>query len=149
MQHSLRFNRKLLNTPPIQKLCPSYRGVPLNASIDQMAAILKSGITTEFHYAGTAALMPPELGGVVDTNLTVYGTANLRVADTSVFPVIPGAHLQAEAYAATEKATEKAADILKGVHADETMEALAEEVPTRVFWSWYGQSLGLDNHCKK
>lgn len=55
-------------------------------------------------------MMPLELGGVVDANLTVYGTQNLRVVDTSVFPVIPGAHLQAVAYAVAEKA----ADIIKG-----------------------------------
>jgi choline dehydrogenase-like flavoprotein len=61
-------------------------------------------------------MMPLELGGVVDTNLTVYGTSNLRVVDTSVFPVIPGAHLQAVAYAVAEKA----ADMIKGVDVNAT-----------------------------
>ena len=145
MQYAMRFNQKLLNTAPVQELGPSYRDFPANATMDQMAAILKSGIGTEFHYAGTAALMPRELGGVVDTNLIVYGTANLRVVDTSVFPVIPGAHLQAVTYAVAERA----ADILKGVSVDEAREALAEEIPAQAFWSWFVQSLGLDGRQAK
>lgn len=75
------------------------------------ATTLRTAVGTEYHYAGTAAMLPRSLGGVVDTTLTVYGTANLRIVDTSVFPVIPGAHLQAVAYAVAERA----ADLIKGV----------------------------------
>lgn len=48
---------------------------------------------------GTAAM-----GKVVDNNLNVNGVAKLRVADTSVFPVVITAHIQQAAYALAEQA---------------------------------------------
>ena len=41
--------------------------------------------------------------GVVDANLRVYGTTNLRVVDASVMPLQIGSHLQASVYAIGEK----------------------------------------------
>lgn len=37
-------------------------------------------------------MLPRELGGVVDAQLKVYGTKNLRVMDLSVLPVQSAAH---------------------------------------------------------
>lgn len=34
--------------------------------------------------------LAPEKGSVVDANLKVYGVQGLRIADSSVIPVIPG-----------------------------------------------------------
>ena len=40
---------------------------------------------------GTCAMgLAPEKGSVVDANLKVYGVQGLRVADSSVIPIIPG-----------------------------------------------------------
>jgi choline dehydrogenase-like flavoprotein len=64
---------------------------------------------SNFHYIGTAAMMPYELGGVVDTNLTVYGTTNVRVVDASVVPFQVCGHLTSTLYAIAEKA----ADVIK------------------------------------
>ncbi|KAF2629154.1 GMC oxidoreductase [Macroventuria anomochaeta] len=61
------------------------------------------------HQVGTAAMMPRELGGVVDGELRVYGTKGLRVVDCSIIPLILGAHTMATAYAIGEKA----ADLIK------------------------------------
>ena len=58
------------------------------------------------HQVGTAAMMPRELGGVVDGELRVYGTRGLRVVDCSVIPLIPGAHTMTTAYAIGEKVSE-------------------------------------------
>lgn len=52
---------------------------------------------------GTAAMAPQEIGGVVDGELKVYGTTNLRVVDASIFPNQLAAHPQATVYAIAEK----------------------------------------------
>ncbi|KAI5788595.1 hypothetical protein FPQ18DRAFT_294584 [Pyronema domesticum] len=68
------------------------------------------------HQCGTAAMMPQEMGGVVDARLRVYGTKGLRVVDSSVIPVIQGGHLVAGVYAVAEKAS----DIIKADNAGDT-----------------------------
>jgi len=60
-------------------------------------------VDTENHHAGTAAMLPRDLGGVVDPELKVYGVQGLRVVDASVMPMIPATHLQATVYAIAEK----------------------------------------------
>jgi choline dehydrogenase len=110
MLRALEFNQRLLQTPQLAALQPTFNQVPMDASPEMLISILLAGIGTEYHYSGTAAMMPRELGGVVDTNLVVYGTSNLRVVDSSIFPMIPGAHLQAVVYAVAEKA----ADVIRG-----------------------------------
>lgn len=50
---------------------------------------------------GTAAM-----GKVVDANLRVKGVKNLRVVDTSVFPVTITAHLQVAIYATAYQAAD-------------------------------------------
>jgi choline dehydrogenase len=111
MVSAMAFNQKILDTPAIQALQPTYLDVPRDADADTLGNILRVEVGTEYHYSGTAAMLPRNLGGVVDNNLLVYGTDNLRVVDTSIHPMVPGAHLQAVAYAVAEKA----ADIIKGV----------------------------------
>jgi len=76
-------------------------------------ADLENFVTSSFipggHLAGTAPMASRDLGGVVDSNLKVYGTSNLRIVDASIMPLIVGAHLQATVYAVAEKA----ADIIR------------------------------------
>lgn len=64
---------------------------------------------TDYHPAGTAALAPLELGGVVDQALRVYGVKQLRIIDASIMPSLPGANTCQPTYAIAEKA----ADIIK------------------------------------
>ena len=110
-----------------------------------MNDILNRGIGTEYHYSGTAAMLPLELGGVVDSELRVYGTSNLRIVDISIFSVIPGAHLQAVVYAVAEKA----ADIIKG-NAEESLqelrEQLAKQVPRESYWKWLWEEIMETGH---
>jgi choline dehydrogenase-like flavoprotein len=62
--------------------------------------------TTEFHPIGTASMLPREDGGVVDSTLKVYGTANVRVVDASIIPVHISAHIQGTVYGIAEKAAD-------------------------------------------
>ncbi|EAS29201.3 uncharacterized protein CIMG_07947 [Coccidioides immitis RS] len=62
-----------------------------------------------FHPVGTCAMMPREDGGVVDPNLIVYGTENLRVVDSSIIPLHISGDIEWTVYAIAEKA----ADMIK------------------------------------
>ncbi|KJK66944.1 GMC oxidoreductase [Aspergillus parasiticus SU-1] len=61
---------------------------------------------TTHHSCGTAAMLPREQGGVVDQDLKVYGTKNLRVVDASVFPLISYGNPMATVYAVAERAAD-------------------------------------------
>ncbi|GAA5886372.1 hypothetical protein JCM5296_001885 [Sporobolomyces johnsonii] len=65
---------------------------------------VQSVVRTEFHPVGTAAMTSQSNGGVVNNNLIVYGTQNVRVVDLSILPIHVSAHPQSLAYAIGEKA---------------------------------------------
>lgn len=67
---------------------------------------IKQNIQSEYHPAGTCAMMPKPRGGVVDARFRVYGTKNLRVVDASVFPMLPRGNLQTLVYAIAERAAD-------------------------------------------
>jgi choline dehydrogenase len=116
MGHAIRFNQALLLTPQLSSMQPTFNlpdGVPFDPTDAQIEEILKTRVATEFHVSCSCAMLPRELGGVVDSALKVYGTGNLRVVDASVFPVVPGAHLMGVVVAVGEKAV----DIIRGVGA--------------------------------
>jgi choline dehydrogenase-like flavoprotein len=58
------------------------------------------------HPAGTASMLPEEYGGVVDTDLRVYGVGKLSVVDASVIPYLPATHICTTVYAIAEKAAD-------------------------------------------
>ncbi|KAJ3544486.1 hypothetical protein NM688_g5736 [Phlebia brevispora] len=76
---------------------------PGTTSTAAMTSWLRQNVNTQYHPAGTAAMAPKSLGGVVNPQLKVYGTANVRVVDASIFPMTIGATLQATVYAVAEK----------------------------------------------
>ena len=49
------------------------------------------------------SMLPRDSGGVVDTNLVVYGTKNVRVVDASIMPLQVSAHLMAPAYGSSPR----------------------------------------------
>ncbi|KZP13739.1 GMC oxidoreductase [Athelia psychrophila] len=63
-------------------------------------------LQTEYHPVGTASMLPRGEGGVVDSTLKVYGTANVRVVDASIIPLHIAAHLQSTCYAIAGKAVD-------------------------------------------
>ncbi|KAJ7038383.1 hypothetical protein C8F04DRAFT_951143 [Mycena alexandri] len=111
-----RLARRILTSPPLSSLSTGETipgsAVPDNASRGTDAAWktwIKNGFASVAHPIGTAAMMRRELGGVVDAQLTVYDTSNVRVVDASVVPLQISAHLSSTLYGVAEKA----ADLIK------------------------------------
>ncbi|OAK95280.1 alcohol oxidase [Phaeosphaeriaceae sp. SRC1lsM3a] len=75
-------------------------------SIEDAKKILPINSATNYHPCGTCSMMKEELGGVVDAQLRVYGTLNVRVCDASVLPIIPRGNILSAVYAFAEKAAE-------------------------------------------
>ncbi|KAJ5605489.1 CAZyme family AA3 [Penicillium lagena] len=75
-------------------------------TLDTARELARDRILAHYHVCGTAAMMPREKGGVVDSRLKVYGTKNLRVVDASIFPLIPRGNIQTTVYAVAEKAAD-------------------------------------------
>ncbi|KAJ3734996.1 hypothetical protein DFJ43DRAFT_1037309 [Lentinula guzmanii] len=102
--------RNLSQTAPLS----SFISGPLSPSADvsddeDFNNYIVQNVGTEWHQVGTAPLGPFGEGGVVASDLIVYGTSNLRIVDASIIPMQIGSHIQATVYAIAEKA----ADIIK------------------------------------
>ncbi|KAJ5587199.1 uncharacterized protein N7459_002964 [Penicillium hispanicum] len=109
-----RFIRELFQTEPFAGMAgaetsPGYSTVAANADDKSWGSFLKANYRSNFHPISTAAMLPKEVGGVVDTSLKVYGTSNVRVVDASVIPFQVCGHLSSTIYAVAERA----ADIIK------------------------------------
>jgi choline dehydrogenase len=75
---------------------------------------IRQNAGTEYHPSSSCSMLPREVGGVVDKNLLVYGTRNLRVVDASVAPTSVSAHLMTATYGIAEIG----ADIIKKARKD-------------------------------
>ena len=78
-------------------------------SLEEAKDYLRPSSFSMWYPCGTCSMLPKDMGGVVDENLLVYGTRNLRVFDASIFPLIPRANIQSTVYAVAERA----ADLIK------------------------------------
>lgn len=110
----VKMARRLISAPSLAPLQPVETAPGANVTTDeQIEDAIRSSLyrPSNAHPCCTAAMMPLELGGVVDPQLRVYGVQSLRIVDASILPLIPSAHTQETMYAVAEKA----ADIIKGV----------------------------------
>jgi len=100
--------RKYANTPTMQSLGAREvsPGVNVTSKSDIIASLRKSVTASFQHPCCTAAMMPKEKGGVVGPDVKVHGVGGLSVVDCSIFPLIPGTHTSATAYAMAEKAAD-------------------------------------------
>ncbi|KAG5719362.1 Glucose oxidase [Termitomyces sp. T112] len=111
-----RLSRKILTTPPLSDLTKGEQ-IPGNAVPDgaqrgtdaAWKAWIQKNYVSVAHPIGTAAMMRRSLGGVVNAQLKVYDTTNVRVVDASIMPMQISAHLSATLYGVAEKA----ADLIK------------------------------------
>ncbi|CAI7661925.1 Glucose-methanol-choline oxidoreductase [Penicillium manginii] len=114
MARQMQYVERIVETGPLSTLLKPGKRMPENtkdlSNLDHAKEVVKERLYTCFHPAGSCAMLPKEMGGVVDSELKVYGTKNLRVVDASIFPLEPTGNIQATVYAVAEKA----ADIIKG-----------------------------------
>ena len=103
LQAALAFNQRLLYTDSLSQLEPIQVFPSPDATDAEIVQYINARLQTEYHPAGTCAMMPLDLGGVVSPELLIYGTQNLRVVDSSIMPMLPAAHLQAIVYGVAEK----------------------------------------------
>ncbi|RIB22962.1 GMC oxidoreductase [Gigaspora rosea] len=100
MISSLKLVREILKQPPLSTVY-NVKEIGINDEFGQWSIdgddisdedwekfVLERGTTT-FHPSGATKMAPESKGGVVNHRLQVYGTKNLRVVDTSIFPYIP------------------------------------------------------------
>lgn len=121
MGRSILHCRQLMRTEPLVskfKKGPDGDLIPMPAhhggihdpkTLEEAKQFVKRNCITCYHPIGTASMLPKEEGGVVDTNLKVYGTRNLRVIDASVFPL----HVQGNIMSLVYAIAERGADIIK------------------------------------
>ncbi|EIM80279.1 alcohol oxidase [Stereum hirsutum FP-91666 SS1] len=76
------------------------------SSDDDIDTWLAQNIGTEYHPSCSCAMLPLDKGGVVDSDLKVYGLSNVRVVDASVFPIQFAAHLAVPVYGLAEQASD-------------------------------------------
>ena len=97
-------------TPPLRNLLsgngtiyqPGYHQLD-EANVEDW---IRANLQSEYHPAGTCAMLARRKGGVVDEEFRVYGVKGLRVVDASVFPMMPRANLQTLVYAVAERAAD-------------------------------------------
>ncbi|KAI1114157.1 GMC oxidoreductase [Nemania sp. NC0429] len=112
MVEIVRFTRRYYFETRLRHLAPRQVQPPASASSEpeDLKRFLRQNVNPSyFHPVGTCAMMPRELGGVVDEKLKVYGVRSLRVVDASIMPVLVGANTCQTTYAIAEKA----ADLIK------------------------------------
>ncbi|KAK0482235.1 alcohol oxidase [Armillaria novae-zelandiae] len=84
----ISFMRRLFKTGPSRRI---YSDTP----VGEVNKFVADTLATVHHPVGTASMLPKELGGVVDSQLRVYGSENLRVELSC--------NIQSVAYAIGEK----------------------------------------------
>jgi len=101
-----KYLRKIANTTPLSLAWSSEyepgldvvgNGTDADTDAQWREYVLNNAVTI-YHPVGTCAMLPREQNGVVDANLIVHGTENLRVVDASVIPVLISAHPQTAVY---------------------------------------------------
>ncbi|KAL3484389.1 hypothetical protein BJX62DRAFT_248446 [Aspergillus germanicus] len=92
-----------------ERVQPPLEDVPADATGEEWEGWVRGSFAPYHHLLVTAAMLPRELGGVVDPQLLVYGTENVRVVDASVLPTQVSGHLTSILYAVAERA----ADLVK------------------------------------
>lgn len=102
---AVKLSLRISKTEPLASAIVVRETPPSAVTSDaDIVEFVQRNAETLYHPIGTAALAPRALGGVVNPDLIVYGTSNLRVVDASVIPLHIGTHPQRTVYGIAEKA---------------------------------------------
>ncbi|KAK1466371.1 GMC oxidoreductase [Colletotrichum cuscutae] len=83
--------KEIMSAPAMKILGPKMASPYDTASKEEMKTLLAANMSpSNAHSCCTAAMVPKEEGGVVDTEMQVYGVKGLRVVDVSVSIPITG-----------------------------------------------------------
>jgi choline dehydrogenase-like flavoprotein len=106
---ALKKVRDWIASPPMQALGPIeiLPGTSIGDTDEGIAAAIRGFATSSWqHPTSSCSMLKRELGGVVDSQLRVYGVRGLRVVDASIFPMAVGGHTSSTVYAVAEKVSE-------------------------------------------
>ena len=81
----IELSRTILRTPPLDLIYEGEYEPGDNAKGGDVKTWAREVAASDNHVVGSLAMMPKELGGVVDTRLRMYGVENVRVVGTFGF----------------------------------------------------------------
>jgi len=102
LTRALKTIEKIFDTPGLSELCLG-RMYPSLTSDDEWEAFIRASAGIGWHASGTCR-MGGDAEAIVDPRLKVNGVAGLRVADASIFPVVPSTNTNAPSMMVGEKA---------------------------------------------
>ena len=109
----LQYIQTLIQAGPLEAILkPNGRRSAPDLDLDNLEAVkeyVRETSISNWHPVGACAMLPRSKGGVLDERMVVHGTKNLRVVDSSSFPIIPRGNPMSTVYAVAEKA----ADLIK------------------------------------
>ncbi|RDB27685.1 Pyranose dehydrogenase 1 [Hypsizygus marmoreus] len=107
IRQGIKLARKVGQSAPINNsLGAELAPGPDVQTDEQIETYVTNVASTEYHPSGSCAMLPKSQGGVVNPKLQVFGLANVRVADASVYPFALSAHLAAPTYGLAEIASQ-------------------------------------------
>ncbi|KAF8239698.1 alcohol oxidase [Tricholoma matsutake] len=120
LMRGIKLILKIARTEPLASyLDHEYKNPELDhnthlKSDEQLEQLIKDRVETLYHPASTCRMASLLDGGVVDSNLRVYGVQQLRVCDASIFPSIVSGHTTGAVLAVAEKL----ADVIKANYSE-------------------------------
>ncbi|GAA5855847.1 hypothetical protein JCM8547_000383 [Rhodosporidiobolus lusitaniae] len=105
LRQAFKYARNISQTAPFSDYVLSELSPGTAVQTDEeWETWIRGVVSTEYHPAGTASMLPESEGGVVDNACRVYGVTGLRVIDSSIVPLGMSAHMTAPLYGIAERA---------------------------------------------
>ncbi|RDB27684.1 Pyranose dehydrogenase 1 [Hypsizygus marmoreus] len=106
MREGIKIIRSLGQTFPFNNSVAAIENSPgPNVVTDEdIETWLRRSASTQYHPISSCAMLPKSQGGVVNAKLKVYGLANVRIVDASIYPFEFASHVGASTYGLGEQA---------------------------------------------